>query len=454
MGMKPITLETIARVTEGKLFGGCGDTCITGVVRDNREVKPGNLFVCIPGARADGHSFAQSAYDAGAAACLAQKELDTDKPYILVESTLKALMSLAKYYRTLFDIPIIGITGSVGKTTAKEMTAAAVSRKYKVFKTPANLNNEIGVPLTLLSMGDEHEAAVIEMGISDFGEMSRLADMVRPNICIMTTIGYCHLENLGDLNGVLRAKSEVFNFMPSDGVAILSGDSELLAAYDPGIRKITFGLNENNDWRADNIRTDGTNGVLCDILAPESKFSVYIPAFGGHMAVGALCAACAAHTLGVSDEDIEKGLLSYETVGGRANVEDTGFVTIINDCYNANPNSMTASIASLCSLEGRKVAILGDMKELGSDSRELHRRIGVIAEDCGVGCLICLGEEAEFIYKGFISTGTEREGWHFPLKDAFFSVLPSLIKKGDTVLVKASHSMKFEEIVEELRKLR
>lgn len=172
------------------------------------------------------------------------------------------------------------------------------------------------------------------------------------------------------------------------------------------------------------------------------------------MAAGALCASCVANYLGVSDDNIIQGLLEYKTVGGRANVEDTGFITIINDCYNANPNSMTASIASLCSLEGRKVAILGDMKELGSDSHELHRRIGMIADECGIDCLICLGEEAEYIYKGFISTGTEREGWHFPLKDAFLSVLPSLIKRGDTVLVKASHSMKFEEIVEELRLLK
>lgn len=455
MGMKPLTLDTIARVTGGKLIGGNENTIITGVVRDNREVKEGNLFVCFPGERVDGHDFAPKAFEAGAAACLAQRELcDVKGPYILVDSTFQALKDLAKYYRSLFTIPVIGVTGSVGKTTAKEMTASALSAKLNVLKTSANLNNEIGVPLTLLSMTEEHEAAVVEMGISDFGEMSRLADMVRPDICIMTTIGFCHLETLGDLDGVLKAKSEVFRFMNENGVAIVNGDDEKLSDFDPGVRKITFGYGEENQWRGENIRSDGTEGVLCDIKYPDGAFSAYIPAFGSHMVLGALPAAITAHLLGLTDEEIERGLLKYAPVGGRANIKDTGFIRIINDCYNANPNSMAASLASLSQVEGRKVAILGDMKELGAASRDLHRSIGVLAGKYGIDSLVCLGAEAEFIYKGFISGGFETEAWHFPMKDAMFSVLPSLVKKGDTVLVKASHSMGFDEVVEELEKLK
>ena len=455
MGMKPVTLETIARVTGGRLVGGSENITITGVVRDNREVKKGNLFVCFPGAKVDGHDFAQKAFEAGASACLAQRELaDAAGPYILVEDTFTALKALAKYYRSLFTIPVIGVTGSVGKTTAKEMTAAALSSKLNVLKTSANLNNEIGVPLTLLSITEEHEAAVVEMGISDFGEMARLADMVRPDICIMTTIGFCHLEALGDLDGVLRAKSEVFEFMNENGVAIVNGDDEKLSAFDLGVRKITFGYGEQNIWQAENVRTDGTNGVLCDIKYPEGAFSAYIPAFGSHMVLGALPAAIAAKLLGLTDDEIERGLLKYAPVGGRANIQDTGFIRIINDCYNANPNSMAASLASLSEVEGRKVAILGDMKELGATSRDLHRSIGVLAGQYEIDSVICLGAEAEFIYKGFISGGFETEAWHFPMKDAMFSVLPSLIKKGDTVLVKASHSMGFDEVVEELKKLK
>ncbi|MBR4953605.1 MAG: UDP-N-acetylmuramoyl-tripeptide--D-alanyl-D-alanine ligase, partial [Oscillospiraceae bacterium] len=307
---------------------------------------------------------------------------------------------------------------------------------------------------TLLSITEEHDAAVVEMGISDFGEMARLADMVRPDICIMTTIGFCHLETLGDLDGVLRAKSEVFEYMGENGVAIVNGDDEKLGAFDPGVRKITFGYGENNDWRGVNVRTDGTEGVLCDITNPDGAFSAYIPAFGSHMVLGALPAAIAARLLGLTDEEIERGLLKYAPVGGRANIQETGYIRIINDCYNANPNSMAASLASLSEVEGRKVAILGDMKELGAASRDLHRSIGDLAGQYKIDSLICLGAEAEFIYKGFIAGGYETEAWHFPMKEAMFSVLPRLIKEGDTVLVKASHSMGFDEVVEELKKLK
>lgn len=457
MGMKPLTLETIARVTGGKYVGDgvLEKTRITGVVKDSREAYEGCLFVCIKGERADGHDFAGRAFDAGAACCLAQRPLDAPRgPYVLVESTLQALKTLGKYYRSLFDIPVIGITGSVGKTTAKEMTAAVLSRKYNVLRTPENLNNEIGVPLTLLSLKEEHEAAVIEMGISEFGEMSRLADMVRPDICLMTAVGYCHLETLGDLNGVLKAKSEVFRFMKPPGLAVMSGDDELLRAFDPGVRKITFGLEEHNDYRAENVRTHGKSGVSCDIIAGSSRVGVFIPAFGSHMVLGALPAAAIGRELGLTDEEIRLGLLDFSTVGSRANIFDTGYITLIDDCYNANPNSVTASVLSLCTLPGRKVAILGDMLDLGRFSDELHRGIGILAGKSGVDCLICCGAQAESIYKGLISTGLEIEAWHFPLKDAFLSVLPSLIRKGDNVLVKASHGMHFEEISEELKKLR
>ncbi|UOO38208.1 UDP-N-acetylmuramoyl-tripeptide--D-alanyl-D-alanine ligase [Oscillospiraceae bacterium CM] len=457
MAMKPLTLDIISAVTGGVYIGEeiLRKTTITGAVRDNREVFEGCLFICIQGARVDGHDFANKAYEAGAACCLAEHELqDPEGPYILVASTLQALKDLGAYYRGLFNIPIIGVTGSVGKTTAKEMTAAVLSQKFNVLKTPENLNNEIGVPLTLLSLQEAHEAAVIEMGISDFGEMSRLAQMVQPDICLMTTIGYCHLDTLGDLNGVLKAKSEVFNFMQPGGLAVVNGDDALLCGFDPGVRKITFGFGRDNDVRALNVKTLGMTGVTCDIEDAQGVISVLIPAFGRHMVLGALPAAAIGRYLGLTDEEIRLGLLNFAPVGARANIFDTGYITLIDDCYNANPNSVTASILSLCTLEGRKVAILGDMMELGHDTDTLHREIGELAARSGVDCLICCGARAEFIFKGLISTGLETEAWHFPLKDALFSALPSLIKKDDTVLVKASHGMHFEEITEELKKLK
>ena len=455
MNMKPLSLEKIAEVTGGKYIGPeeGKSTLITGVVRDNRQVQEGNMFLCIKGERVDGHSFAPAAFAAGASCCICEKELKNPAgPYILVDSTLQALKLIAKYYRSLFTIPFVGVTGSVGKTTAKEMVAAVLSEKYCVLKTAENLNNEIGVPLTLLSLREDHEVAVVEMGINSFGEMSRLADMVRPDICLMTSIGYCHLENLGDLNGVLRAKSEVYGFMPENGVAVVSGDNELLHEFDPGMRKIMFGLEKHNDYVAENIENCGFDGITCSIKTPGSVIEASIPAFGIHMALAALAATAIGRELGVSDEEIKNGLQKYAPVGGRANVKNTGKFTVINDCYNANPNSMTASLTSLCSLKGERIAILGDMGELGEDKEKLHCSVGEKAAQLGLDTLIACGTLSKNTYDGYISAGG-KNGVYFASKDELFKELPVLVKNGQTILVKASHAGHFEEIVEKLEQL-
>lgn len=453
--MKYLTPQKIAEATGGEYVGSesTRNTRVDGAVRDNREVKPGNLFVCIQGARVDGHDYANSAITAGAACCLAEHSIqDAKGPYVLVESTQAAIKSLAKYYRSLFSIPVIGITGSVGKTTAKEMVAAVLRSRFDVLKTPENLNNELGVSLTLLSMSERHEAAVVEMGISEFGEMSRLADMVRPDICVMTRIGYAHLESLGDLNGVLRAKSEVFSFMKPDGAAILNGDDELLREFDPGIRKITFGLNERNDIRAENIRADGTASVSCDVVSGAGRFPIVIPAYGAHMVPAALTAVAAGRLLGLSDREMALGIRSYLPVGGRSNISRTGFITLIDDCYNANPNSLRAALKSLASLPGRHVAVLGDMLELGEASDALHRELGVFAAQSGIDSLVCCGDKATHLFDGYLSAGGKGPRC-FSEKDELIAALPELIKKDDAVLVKASHGMKFEEILPALREL-
>jgi UDP-N-acetylmuramoyl-tripeptide--D-alanyl-D-alanine ligase len=292
------------------------------------------------------------------------------------------------------------------------------------------------------------------MGISEFGEMSRLAQMARPDICVMTTIGYCHLETLGDLDGVLLAKSEVFQFMPKNGIAVMNGDDERLWNFDPKIPKITFGFSSHNDWRAENLATHGTDGVELDIVHKSRRFRATIPAYGEHLALAALAAAAVGNLLGLTESEITLGLQAYSPVGGRANVIGTGRLTIIDDCYNANPNSVKTALRSLAGLPGRRVAILGDMLELGALSKELHREVGVFASERGVDCLICHGEQAEFIFKGLISTGAEVERYHFPMREAFMERLPGLIRAGDTVLVKASHGMRFDEIVELLKTLK
>ena len=454
MKMKPLSLETIARVTGGTYVGAESDktTLIQSVEHDSRKVKEGALFLCIKGERSDGHNYANKAYELGAVCCLAEQELpDAKGPYVLVESTLIALKALGAYYRSLFTIPVVGITGSVGKTSAKEMIASALSAKFNICKTEANLNNEIGVPLTLLNLREEHEAAVIEMGISDFGEMTRLGQMVRPDLCVMTNIGYCHLECLGDLNGVLKAKSEVFAQMSEKGIAVVNGDDALLSAFDPGLKKITYGTEANNDLRAVNIKDSGTDGIDCDIQTKDSTFAVHIPAFGSHMVLAALAAAAVSKELGLTEEEIANGLLRYEPVGGRANVTNTENYTVINDCYNANPNSVRAALTSLTGLNGRNVAILGDMFELGADSDALHESIGVFAAEKGVDLLICCGENSKHIYQGFIKT-TDKESYHFTNRDTMISALPTFLEKGDNILVKASHGMHFDAVVEALLK--
>jgi UDP-N-acetylmuramoyl-tripeptide--D-alanyl-D-alanine ligase len=461
LGMKPVTLAALTDVTRGRYFGDTAalGRAITGVVTDSRDAFEGCLFVCVKGERADGHDFCGAAAAAGAVCALAERvpPPGSVRSYILVESALSALRAFGEYYRGLFSIPVIGVTGSVGKTTVKEMTAAVLGTRFNVHKTHMNLNNEIGVPLTLLSMREEHTAAVIEMGISDFGEMDRLARMALPTVCVVTAIGYCHLDTLGGLDGVLRAKSEVFRRMTPDGAAVLNGDDETLRGFSPGVRTVvTYGFGPRCDFRAENVTPRGTDGVSCDIvfscdpLGVSGRFGAEIPAFGEHFAQAALAACAVGKLLGLSDGEIARGLLAYKPVAGRANVINTGRITVIDDCYNANPNSVSAALKALCSLPGRRVAVLGDMNELGYRSEELHRETGNLAARLGLDCLICCGERAEWIYKGFIAGGGGPESYHFPFMDALLLRLPGLVRDGDAVLVKASHSHRFDKIADEL----
>ena len=375
---------------------------------------------------------------------------DAKGPYVLVDSTLLAIRKIGEYYRGLFDIPFIGLTGSVGKTTAKELVAAALGAKLNVLKTKENLNNDLGVPLTLLSLDESHEAAVIEMGISDFGDMSVLAQMVRPDIFIMTKIGYAHLEELGDLQGVLKAKTEAFAYMSPDSLAIMNGDDDLLRDFDTKRETIYFGLDEGNDFRAVNIRTQGTSCVEFDISSKTDKFSVKIHSYGSHLAQLAPAAAAVGQLLGLSDEEISCGLASYAPVGGRANAASTGNITLIDDCYNANPNSVRAALSSLAGLSGRRVAILGDMLGLGAGVDDLHREMGIFAANCGIDSLICCGDKARYMMEGFNFAGGS-SACFFENKADLISAFSHLIKKDDAVLVKASNGMKFMELLPALR---
>ena len=451
MRMRKLTIGDVISAVGGEAIGcaDAPDTRIEQITLDSRTAGPGSLFVAIVGSRSDGHDYVRGCFETGAVCCLVEREVpDPGGPCILVSSTLQAIRDLAAFYRGLFDdIPFIGITGSVGKTTTKQMISSVLAQKFNVHHTEGNLNNEIGVPITIFGLREGHEAAVIEMGISDFGEMDRLSRMVRPDIAVITVIGHAHLENLGSREGVLRAKSEIFNHMPLEGTAILCGDDDLLAKLQVAQRKFRYGLDSSNAVRAENISSLGIRGTALDIVADSVRFPAEIPAFGSHMVYAALAAASVGLALGLLPNEIAAGIAGFKNVGNRADIRNTGFLTYIDDCYNANPDSMGAALHSLSELPGRRVAVLGDMGELGAESGALHREVGRFAAALGIDCLLSAGKLAEQIYQGFKEQSAAQEAWYFPDREELALTLPQLLRRGDAVLVKASRFMQFEKLI-------
>ena len=440
--MKDMTVFSAAEAAGGRLVNCPLDLPLAGGVIDSREAGPGLMFCALPGERADGHEYMRSALEKGAACCLATHVPEgVTGPVVLVDDVRSAMAKIAGACRDKLDIPVVGITGSSGKTTAKEMCAAVLSQKYNTLKTEKNFNNELGVPLTLFRIGPEHGAAVVELGINHFGEMSRLGAMAKPDIAVYTLIGRSHLEALGDLDGVLRAKGELVEHMPPDGMLIVNGDDEKLAAWRPARRKLTFGLGEGCDVRGVGFAPRGAEGSALTVLAGERRIELFLPAYGRHLAYAALAAAAVGIELGLSDGQIAAGAADYAPVGRRARIIETPSLTVIDDCYNANPDSVKMAIASAGALGGRLVCILGDMLELGELSEQMHREVGEAARAAGA-LLLTAGERSAAM-----------GGEHFASKAELISALPRLLKRGDRVLVKASHSMAFEEISDALRAL-
>lgn len=454
--MRAFTIADALRATGGKYFGD--EAALKNEIRfatsDSRTAGEGALFVAYRGARVDGHDFMADCLSRGAACCLSEREPkgEGETPCIAVDSTLSGVARLAAWYRGLFEIPVVGITGSVGKTTAKEMIWAVLNRRLRTHKNRMNFNNEVSLPLMILETPEDAQAAVFEMGISDFGEMTRLSRMVHPNIAVMTNIGDAHLEFLKDHAGVLRAKSEVFENMPADGLAILNGDDETLAAYECPLRKLTFGLDPRNDFYAENIENRAGDGMRMTLCHHGARVKLEIPAFGAHMVYAALMGAAVGWALGLTDAEIAAGVAAYETVGNRARLIEADGFTILSDCYNANPNSTAAALDSLRALPGRHVAILGDMLELGPQSPQLHRETGARAAKDGVALTIACGKLAEDVFAGAKAAGGA--ACHYPDKARLLPALAELIRPGDCVLVKASHSMGFEDVVEALKALK
>ena len=449
--MKPFMLRDAVRAVGGRYVGpeDVLDREITTVTSDSRTVGPGALFVAFKGSRVDGHDFIAGSLKAGAVACVTEREPRADEsPAIVVDASLRAIGALATWHRSRFDIPVVGITGSVGKTTTKEMIAAVLEQRYNTHKTEKNFNNELGVPWTLLRLDDANEVSVVEMGISDFGEMRRLTAMARPTIAVFTVIGDAHLEFLGDRAGVLRAKGEMFEGMDTGGLAVLNGDDPLLAACRPNLRRVLYGCGEGCDVRADDVRNLGEGGISLTIRHAGGAFPAHIPAFGSHMVYAALAAAAVGLELGLTGEEIARGIAAFKTVGNRARVLHAGDVTVISDCYNANPNSTRAALDSLAALSGRRVCMLGDMLELGPETDALHRSVGEYAAKLGIEKIVACGPLARNIADGATAAGGD--AIYFEEKSALLARLDELVRPGDSVLVKASQRMAFAEIVDAL----
>ena len=455
--MKNLTLAHIAEACHGTYVGTeeKKNQEVSSIFTDSRKAEEGGLFVPIKGARADAHDFIEDVMAKGALATLSEKELgEKPYPYILVESSLQAVKDIAEYYLAQLAIPVVGITGSVGKTSTKEMIAAVLSQKYCTLKTQGNFNNELGLPLTVFRLRDEHEMAVLEMGISDFGEMHRLAKIARPDTCVITNIGLCHLEFLKSRDGILKAKTEIFDFLKPEGHVILNGDDDKLVTVEEvkGIKPVFFGIENHSGIWADEIKPEGLKGISCCIHTEKGSFSVLVPIPGHHMVYNALAGTAVGLTYGLSLEEIKAGIESLQPVSGRFHIIETGKYTVVDDCYNANPVSMKASLDVLTDAIGRKVAILGDMGELGEDEVEMHREVGVYAASRNLDLLLCVGELSQYMAEAAKHAAPAKTILHFATKEEMLKELPKILQEGDTVLVKASHFMGFEDVVKELER--
>jgi len=457
--MPNMTLKNIALACEGTYIGAkeLEEKVICGAVIDSRLVQEDYLFIPIKGERVDGHKFIPQVFEQGACCVLSEIDLENPAgPYIKVASSEEALKNIAAFYRQSLNIKVVGITGSVGKTSTKEMIASVVSQKFNVHKTAGNFNNEIGLPLTVFGIRTEHEVAILEMGISDFNEMHRLSTIANPDICVITNVGLCHLENLGDRDGVLKAKTECFEHMKDNGLAVLNGDDDKLCTKKMvnGRESVFYGIEASDEKAiyATEVENLGFEGMEAVVHTPEGEFEVNITIPGEHNVYNALAATAVGLELGLSLEEIKKGIEEAKTIAGRTNLVKANGMNVIDDCYNANPVSMEAALDVLSHAKGRTIAVLGDMGELGENEKELHFGVGKCVAEKQIHTLFCAGALATEYKNGVEAVGTDCEVYHFANRDEMIAALLEYVKPGDNILIKASHFMDFPKVVEALTK--
>ncbi len=443
--MKQYLISEIVAASGGTYYGDPSllNQAVTDVVINSELAKPGSLFIAIIGEKHDGHKFIPTAREKGTALVVTDRALDSE-PYLLVPDTLRAMHAIAASYRNKFTIPVIGLTGSAGKTSTKDIVAAALSAKFNVMKTQGNLNNETGAALTIFSLEEAHEVAVVEMGTNHFGEIGRIAAFVQPDYCLFTNIGLAHIENFGTREGIFQGKTEMLPYMRAGGRVIANGDDDLLNTISNALR---YGLGENCEVRGTEIEDLVLRGMNFTVNYQSKSCRMHVPALGVHSVYNALAAVSAGVLLGMSLPEIASGIETYKPLRGRMNVHELESFTLIDDTYNANPTSMKASLDVLKACSGRRVAILGDMRELGEAAPQMHEDVGRYAASLGIERIICVGTESKRMYAGAesVSPGC---AVYYATQEELLSALPQLVQQGDVILVKASRGMKLEQTVE------
>ncbi len=455
--MQCLTCGEIAKACGSQQISGDANTKIYGITTDTRKAGEGTLFVPLTGERFDGHDFIDSAFDGGAAAVITHKKIIPPEGKVVIEvaDTLKAFGDIAKFYINKYRVPIVSVTGSVGKTTTKDMIAGVLETSYDTLKTEGNFNNEIGVPITALRLEKEHEAAVIEMGMSAFGEIERLADIVRPDIGVITNIGMSHIENLGSREGIFKAKMEITTFFTDKNVLIVNGDNDFLSTIgDKPYRVVSYGIkNACCDVKAKDIEDLGLDGVRFTACVDGGEYPIEVYVAGEHNIYNALAAICVGREMGIPMENIRKGIAGFRLTKMRMDVEKINGITLINDCYNASPDSMNAALKVLSGAEaGRRIAVLGDMLEMGSYADKAHYGIGQSVAENGIDILITAGEAAKRTAAGAEASGLKNVFW-FPTAEGAGEYVSSQLKSGDAVLVKASRGMHFETVAEKIKEV-
>lgn len=453
--MEELKLSEIVAAVEGS-FGYPSDVKISSVSTDTRTIQPRSVFVALKGDKFDGHDFGAKACELGAEAVIAEHGIEGAK-CIIVDSSKRALMQLANYYRRKFDIHLVGVTGSVGKTTTKDMIALALSEKYKTLKTEGNHNNEIGMPMTLFGLDGSYSAAVIEMGMNHFGEISRLSMCCEPTVAVITNIGHSHIENLGSQQGILKAKMEILDGADRMAPMVLSLDDKLLSQIEPrhGRKIVFYSMKKKQaDVYASDISAD-TEGTSFNINYGGKSIAARVNCPGEHNVKNALAAFSVGMLLDIEPQKLVSAIGKYRPEGIRQSIRKVRGMTFMVDCYNAAPDSIKAAMSSLMQISvpqgGRRIAVLSDMLELGKQSRTLHRTAGEYVASAGADMLFCTGNDALHYTEGAVKKGMPQESCrYFQSKQELTDALKSELHEGDAVLFKASRGMKLEEVVSAL----